>query len=269
VIGFESATELAGAYGVAVTTTMVITTVLAAVCARRRWGWHLVWLVPLIGAFLVVDLAFFGANMTKIVQGGWVPLLVAGTCFLLMTTWAEGVGLMADFEQRGLITIDYFLKDLDAHPVQRVPGTAVVMSALPLGISRTLLHNIKHNKVLHERVIQLTVLTEEVPTVDPGERIEIDRYRPDFIRVNARFGFMETPNVPRVLELVRARGVPCDPASTTYFLGRETVVIGSSETMSRWRKHLFAVMLRNAYRAHLHFGIPNNRVIEIGAQVSL
>ncbi len=269
VVGFGSSTHLAGAYGVAVTTTMVTTTILTGFCAVRCWRWSPALVVPVAAAFLVVDLAFFGANLPKIAAGGWVPLGVAAAAFIVMTTWAYGVARISEYEARSTLSVDYFLDDLHEHPVTRVPGTAVFMCGNPEGVSRTLLHNIKHNKVIHERNIMLTILYEEIPYVAEEERIEIKRYRPGFLRIIARSGFMETPRTLRILEAAAARGIPFNEGNTTYFFGHDTVIVKSGRGLGAWRAHLFRVLLQNSYRHYLRFGVPSNRVVEIGALVEL
>lgn len=269
VIGFGSSSKLAGAYGIAVSLDMVITTILAVLCAWRRWGWS-PWLMGLLGTFLLtIDLAFFGAAATKFFHGGWLPIVVALFVFALMTTWRRGVDLLDDYSSAGRLPVEYFLADLDAHPMTRVAGTAIVMDARGTGVPRTLLHNIKHNKVLHERVILLTLRTADVPHVEPGFRTRVHRYRDDFIRVEAQYGFMENPSVAEVLELANRLGVDCDQHQATYFFGRETLIIGEKRGFATWRKYLYDFMFRNEYGAYLHLGVPPNRVIEIGQQVEI
>jgi KUP system potassium uptake protein len=269
VLGFRSSSSLAGAYGIAVALTMVVTTILTGVCARRRWGWSKPAALLLTGAFLLIDLAFFGAAATKLADGGWVPLVVAIAIYLVMTTWRRGADLLDEYATAARLPVEYFLADLDAHPLTRVPGMAVVMDARGAGVPRTLLHNIKHNKVLHERVLLLTLRVADLPHVDNEVRLRVHRYRDDFVRVVAFYGFMETPSVAEVLELARAQGVDCDPHQATYFFGRETLVIGEKKGLSTWRKYVYDFLFRNAYGAYLHLGVPPNRVIEIGQQVEI
>ena len=269
VIGFGSSAALAGAYGIAVSLTMVVTTGLAAVCGRRRWGWSKPMAIVIASGFLVVDMSFFGAALTKIVDGGWLPLLVAGCIYTVMNTWRRGADLLDDYAKAARLPVEYFLADLDAHPITRVPGTAVVMDARGVGVPRTLLHNIKHNKVLHERVVLLTLRTAEVPHVPAAERVRVQFYRPDFVRVVARYGFMESPSVSEVIELLKSRDLEIDAMQATFFFGRETLVIGRKPGFSTWRKYLYDFLFRNAYGAYLHMGVPPNRVIEIGQQVEI
>ena len=269
VLGFGSSTNLAGAYGIAVSLDMVITAILVTLLAWKRWGWS-PWLVGTLGTFMImVDLAFFGAAATKFFHGGWLPIVVALFVFSLITTWRRGTDLLDDYSSAARLSVEYFLADLDAHPMTRVPGTAVVMDARGEGVPRTLLHNIKHNKVLHERVLLVTIRTAEVPLVQPGFRARVERYRDDFIRIEADYGFMENPSVAEVLEVARELGVECDTAQATYFFGTETLLIGEKRGLATWRKYLYDFLFRNSYGAYLHLGVPPNRVIEIGQQVEI
>jgi len=269
VLGFRSSSALAGAYGIAVALTMVCTTILAGVCAARRWGWSKNRAMLVVGTFLFIDLAFFLAASTKIAHGGWVPIVVATLMFTIMTTWRRGADLLDEYASAARLPVEYFLADLDAHPLTRVGGTAVVMDARGSGVPRTLLHNIKHNKVLHERILLLTLRTAEMPHVSPEDRLHIHTYREDFVRVVAHYGYMENPNVSEVLDLAREKGVSCDPQQATYFFGRETLIIGEKKGLATWRKYIYDFLFRNAYGAYLHLGVPPNRVIEIGQQVEI
>ncbi len=269
VVGFGTSAALAGAYGIAVSLTMVVTTGLAAVCARRRWGWSKPLALAVGAGFMVVDMSFFGAAATKIIDGGWLPLIVAVLIYAVMDTWRRGADLLDGYAKDARLPVEYFLADLDAHPMTRVSGTAIVMDARGVGVPRTLLHNIKHNKVLHERILLLTLRTAEVPHVSAEERVRVQFYRPDFLRAVARYGFMETPSVSEVLELLKSRDVDIDPMQATFFFGRETLVIGRKAGLATWRKYLYDFLFRNAYGAYLHMGVPPNRVIEIGQQVEI
>jgi KUP system potassium uptake protein len=269
VLSFGESSALAGAYGVAVSSTMIITTILAFLFTRRRWGWSLWAALTVAAAFLIVDSAFFIANMTKIEDGGWVPLLAAGVVALFMTTWYRGRFLLARELRQDRADVDSFLHDIEKHPPMRPPGLAVFMDSNPTGIPRTLLHNLKHNRVLHERVVLLTVATEEIPRVPTEERMTVNALAPGFIRVVARYGYMERPNVPALLRQARDQGLWYEPMLTTFFLSRETLICTTRPGMGRWRKRLFALMLRNALRATAHYGIPPNRVVELGAEVTI
>ncbi|RMD84347.1 MAG: potassium transporter Kup, partial [Candidatus Dadabacteria bacterium] len=268
-IGFGSSSALSGAYGVAVTTTMVITTILLFFCMRRRWGWSLLRAAGVVSFLLVIDLAFFAANMTKLFLGGWFPLVIAGAVFAIISTWRQGRRQVAERLAQGLPSLDYFVRDLKEHPIPRVPGTAVFLVSDPRQTPQVLMHNIKHNKVVHEQVVVLTIVTEEVPRVPESERFDIEMFEEGVIRIVAHYGFMETPAIPAILRRALPPGAAYRPEQTTYFLGRETIVLGPDRSMSRWRKRLFSLLLRLQREAVLHFGIPTNRVVELGRQVKL
>jgi KUP system potassium uptake protein len=269
VLGFGSSANLAGAYGVAVVTTMILTTILAFACMRLCWGWSMPKAAALAACLLAVDLAFFTANIPKIEQGAWVPLAIAAIVYILFTTWKRGRALLGERFRKEQISVEVLLRDLAEHQPIRAPGTAVFMDSNPSGIPRTLVHNLKHNHVLHERVILLTVIQEEVPRIPWSEKLEIHELAPHFFRIMAHYGFMEEPNVPAILRYVERDGLEYKPMETTFFLGRETLVMSRSRGMNYWRKLLFALLSRNAQRATLHYGIPPNRAIEIGAQVEM
>ncbi|KFE60779.1 potassium transporter Kup [Hyalangium minutum] len=270
VLGFRSANALAGAYGIAVTGTMGITTMLTYVVARERWGVRRALALPMAGVFFVVDLAFFGANAVKVAEGGWFPLVLAVSIFTLMTTWKRGREILGAKMRAASMDLKDLLESLQgAHPPLRVPGTAVFMTSHPEGTPSALLHNLKHNKVLHEQVVLLTILFEDVPHVPPEERVEVEKLEQGFIRVIARYGFMDSPNVPDILKRGREQGLQFQLMSTSFFLGRETLIPTKQPGMARWREHLFAWMSRNARTATAFFRIPPNRVVELGAQVEL
>lgn len=269
VIGFRSSSNLAAAYGVAVTTTMAVTTILFYVVARLRWGWSLLPALCLCALFLVIDLSFFGANIIKVVDGGWFPLVVAALVFLLMTTWKKGRQILAERFRARAIPVEEFLHRLLQHPPLCVPGTAIFMYSNPEGVPPALLHNIEHNHVLHERVIILNVRTEEIPHVSVEERVEVSALAKWFYRVTVRYGFMDDPNIPEALEDAASQGLEYKPSETTYFLGRETLIANEHGGMPAWRDSIFIFMSRNARRATRYFHIPPDRVIEVGAQVKL
>ena len=269
VIGFGSSSALASAYGVAVTTTMVITTILAYFAARHVLGWNTAAAVAVTAAFLFADLAFFGANMVKVVHGGWFPLVVAIGVFTLMTTWRRGRQILIDRIQEVGMSDGDFLKSIGRHSPPRVSGTAVFMDRTVDEIPLPLLHNLKHNKVLHESVVLLTIVTEEVPYVSDEEQTEVRELGGGLYRIVARYGFMEIPEVPALLASVEVPGVSFDPASTSFFLGRETLLATSRPGMAIWRERLFSWMVRNAQGAALYFRLPTNRVVELGAQIEL
>jgi KUP system potassium uptake protein len=268
-LGFRDSTHVAAAYGVAVTTTMVITTLLLFRVERERWKWPLWASLLFTGFFLAVDLAFWGANIVKIPAGGWFPLVVGAVIFTAMTTWKTGRGLLAERMNAGTMPIEMFLADVFRNPPHRVPGTAVFMYGNPAGTPPALLHSLKHYKVLHERTVFLSVTTEEVPHVEPAERLAVTELGEGFYRITLAYGFMEDPDVPEALSAVQVPGLDLSPARTSYFLGRETLIPSKEPGMFRWRRGLFAIMARNARPATAFFGLPANRVVELGAQIRL
>jgi KUP system potassium uptake protein len=272
VVGFGSSTALGAAYGIAVTGTMAITSVLFVVVAAGRWHWPPWRALALAAAFLAVDLAFLGANTLKIAHGGWVPLVVAIGLFTLMTTWKRGRDILRERLTEMSMPLDTFLTSLASSTIPRVPGTAVFMTS-DTGAPMVLLHHLKHNKVLHEKVILLSVQATEIPEVKNADRLEVRRLEHGFVRVIARYGFMESPDVKDVMELLRRQGVRSRPLETSYYLGREQLIPRSKAwkrgglSMSIWRKRLFAVMARNARSAAEFFQLPPNRVVELGTQI--
>jgi KUP system potassium uptake protein len=269
VIGFGSATNLAGAYGVAVTSTMVITTLLLYVVAREQWHWSLLAAGLMAAFFLSFDLAFFGANLVKIPHGGWFPLVIAAVVYTLMATWQRGRHLLFSRLRERAVPLDILLGDIKADPPIRVPGTAVFMTPNPGATPPALVHNLTHNKVLHEQIVFLTVLTEEVPVVLPQERVRVENLGDGFYWVTARYGFMQDPSVPDILERVAAFGLEVRLEATTFFLGRETLLATERPGMARWREALFSFMSRNALRATAFFKIPPDQVFEVGVQVEM
>jgi KUP system potassium uptake protein len=270
VIGFQKSSNLAAAYGVAVTTTMVITAILAYVVARRMWRIPRTLALLITLPFLAIDLAFFGANIVKIPAGGWFPLVVAAAIYTAMMVWKDGRELLGRRQSEGTLPIDLFLKDVDRRAKARVPGTAVFLTTNAEGTPRSLLHNFKHNKVIHQTVLFLSIRTEEIPHVARRDRLEIHDLGNGFHRILARYGFMEDPDVPQLLEMVRLRGLEFDPGSVSYFLGRDTLIATRRQPgMSLWREKLFVLMKRNALGAERFFKLPPNRVIELGGQIEL
>jgi KUP system potassium uptake protein len=268
VIGFGSSSNLAAAYGMSVTANMAITTVLLCVVAKRRWGWR--WSAFALGAALLpIDLSFFGSNLLKIFHGGWFSLVVAGLVFAMMSTWKRGREVLRERLEEASLPLDLFLPDLETSTLPRVPGTAVFLTGDPAGTPPALLHNIKHNKVVHERTVLLTVITEDVPYTIPSERLTVKSLDQGFCRIVARYGFMEIPNVPALLEQVSSEKFPIDLPQVSYFLGREQLISTGASGMGRWREALFAFLSRNAQSANTYFRVPPNRVVELGAQVEL
>jgi len=269
VVGFRSSSNLAAAYGVAVTTDMVFTSILFAVVARSRWSWSLPAVIALAAAFLSVDLAFWGASLLKIPSGGWFPLVVAGAVFTIMTTWNHGRAILADRIAERTISFDRFLAGITANPPTRVAGTAVYMVRDPRGVPHALIQNLKHNRILHERIILLAVLTEATSHVPDSQRVQVETLAPTIYRVVAHHGFAEDPGVPELLERLRGEELNIDPAETTFFLGRETLLATNRPGMALWRERLFTVLSRNARRATVFFRLPPDRVVELGAQIEL
>lgn len=269
VLTFRSSSNLAAAYGVAVTATMVITTLLMYSVAHRRWGWSWWWVIPFFSFFLVIDFGFFASNMLKVTHGGWVPLAGAAVIYLLMTTWRTGRQVLYRRLKERSMPIEEFCKQLMRRPPLRVPGTAIYMAGDPWGVPVPLLHNVKHNRVLHERVAILTIATKEVPTVPRDERVEIQEIIPNFYRIIASYGFMETPKMKHVLEACREEDIHFNVNETTFVLGRETILASNTPAMPIWREKLFAVMSKNAQRPTAFFRIPPNQVIEVGIQVEI
>jgi KUP system potassium uptake protein len=240
---------------------------LFAVVARTRWGWSRLHVLGLTALFLFVDLSFLLANVVKIEHGGWVPLLMAGAVYVLMSTWKRGRMQLNDIQSKGALPLDTFLASLDRNPPLRVRGTAVFMTSTPAGVPVVLLHHLKHNKMLHETVVLLSVQTRGIPEVPPEHRLGLEKMGHGFYRVVANYGFMQSPNIPELLAVAAAEGVAVPPMDTSYYLGRERLVLTGQAKMSRWRKSLFALMSRNARSATEFFQIPPNRVIELGAQI--
>jgi KUP system potassium uptake protein len=269
VITFRSSAALAAAYGIAVALTMVITGMLLPVVAIEQWKWPMA--VVLIGSavFAAVDLAFVGANLFKVAQGGWLPLFIAVVLYTLMTTWKTGRRLVAERMTARAFPLEDFMAAVVATPPARVPGTAVFMTAQPRGTPPALAHNLRYNKVLHEHVIVLTVRTAPMPHVPPSNRLEVQTLGHGVFNVRAQYGFMEDPTVPEALMLSQQEGVTIDWDDVTYFLGRETIIVTRRRGMAIWREKLFVLMARNAVRATAFFRLPPERVVELGVQVEM
>jgi len=274
VLGFKSSSNLAAAYGIAVTGTMSITTLLFHRVMRDLWRWPRWRSWPLTTVFLAADLSFFFANVVKIEEGGWFPIAAAVLVFTLMSTWKRGRAVLAQNLRDSGLPLDLFLADVARRKPTRVPGTAVFMTSNLGTAPPVLLHHLKHNKVLHERVIFVSVLTEEIPQIPEGERVVARELGDGFFQVVSHYGFMEQPNVPALLEGLATLPPPnarlvVDTMETTFFLGRETLLPTGHSALATWRKRLFIVMARNAATASAFFGLPPNRVVELGAQIQL
>ena len=268
VLTFRSSSNLAAAYGIAVTGAMLIDTVLIAVVLINMWKWNRIVSGALIVLFFAVDLAYFSSNLTKIPAGGWFPLLVGAIAFTFLTTWAKGRQLMIARMNEASLPMEIFIKSA-APSAARVPGTAVFMTSSASGVPHALLHNLKHNKVLHERVVLLTVRIDDVPYVPEEKRLETTDYSAGFFRVLLRYGFMEEINVPAALAQLKDIGPQCKMMDTSFFLARQTLLPSSRPGMAIWREKLFAWMLRNAESAMEFFKLPTNRVVELGSQVEI
>ncbi|GGY94342.1 potassium transporter Kup [Novosphingobium colocasiae] len=268
VIGFQSSSNLAAAYGIAVTGTMLITACMVAVLTFAVWKWHPLLATLITAVFLIVDGLYFASNVTKIPDGGWFPLLVAAIAFTLLTTWATGRKLVRDRLEEDAMPIDLFLKSVGER-VKRVAGTSVFLASTTEGIPPALLHNLKHNHILHERVVILTVTNEGVPHIAPKERSEVADLGSGFYRIVLHFGFMDEVDIPAELAQESRAGGPFRPMETSYFLARQTLIPSARPGMAIWREKLFAWMVRNAQSAMEFFKLPTNRVIELGSQVEI
>jgi KUP system potassium uptake protein len=268
VIGFGESSGLAGAYGIAVTGTRNITSTLFFILITRRWGWSLWKAVPLVALFLIFDMSYFLANLLKIVDGGWFTLLTAILLTIIMTTWRKGrAEVIRKVGTR--LPLKLFLEDVARHDIPRVRGTAVFMSIHPEGTSPVLLHHLNHTKILYERVVFLSILSRNIPIVPAKERVKIDDLGQGFYQIVAHNGYMQRPNVPEILKLAEKFGLHINPAETSFFLGRVTLLPTGDSKMMRWRKGLFALMSRIAGSPTVYFGLPANRVVELGAQIQL
>ncbi|HEX7858231.1 MAG TPA: potassium transporter Kup [Sphingobium sp.] len=268
VLGFKNSGNLAAAYGIAVTGTMFITACMLGVLTFTVWKWH-----PLVaglatGLFLVIDAAYFLSNATKIPDGGWFPLLVAAVAFLLLTTWSKGRAIMHRYLYAGAMDLDLFIKST-GQSMKRVPGVAIFLTSSTQGVPPALLHNVKHNKILHQRIVILTVITEGVPHLLPEHRVRVKDHGSGFYRLSLHHGFMEEVNIPAELKLVDGCGGPIGPMETSYFLSRQTLIASKKPGMGIWREKLFAWMMRNAVSPMDFFKLPTNRVIELGSQLEI
>jgi len=268
VLTFRSSSNLAAAYGIAVTGAMLIDSVLISVVLRQMWNWNRYAVAALLVLFFAVDFTYLSANLLKIPAGGWFPLLVGAIAFTFLTTWAKGRQLMISRMNEASLPMEIFIKSA-APSAARVPGTAVFMTSSASGVPHALLHNLKHNKVLHERVILLTVRIEDVPYVPLEKRLETNDYGSGFYRVVLRYGFMEEIDVPSALAQLKGIGQQCRMMDTSFFLARQTLLASSRPGMAIWREKLFAWMLRNAESAMEFFKLPTNRVVELGSQVEI
>ncbi|HEY6092989.1 MAG TPA: potassium transporter Kup [Gemmatimonadales bacterium] len=269
VFGFQTSSNLAGAYGVALSTLMALTTVMFYVMSREVWGWSIVKAASVAGVFLIVDLTFLVSNALKIWHGGWVPLAIAIILYFVMSTWKRGREILSKRMMEKTVPLKLLLADLAAEPPVRVPGTAVFMYGSSDGTPPALVLNLTHNKVLHEKIVFLTIMTEDVPHVPPDTRVTVRRSGKGFHSVTARYGFMQDPDIGEVLAACKKSHLDIPLEGTTFFLGRETLIASDRPGMAMWREHLFSFMSRNALRATAFFKIPPNQVFEVGAYVEL
>jgi KUP system potassium uptake protein len=269
VFAFRSSSNLASAYGVSVTAAMVIDTLLAFFVVWRYWKWPLWQTALILIPLLLLEQVFLTANFLKVFEGGWVPLLLAACIGLIMVTWVRGSRLLSKQTRKNEADLDWLLRKLEAKPPHRVPGTAVFFTADPTAAPTALMHNLKHNRVLHERNIILSIRTEEVPRVPRYERVTVDRVTDTFIRVVARYGFMETPSVPKILEVCRRKDLNIDIGATSFFLSRRNLKTTSKSEMPLWQDKLFVALARSAQDATTYFQIPTDRVVEVGTQVAV
>ena len=268
VLTFQSSSNLAAAYGIAVTGAMFIDTCLIAIVMVVLWKWKLWITVPLLAVFFIVDGAYFAANLTKVPDGGWFPLAVGGVAFVILTTWAKGRKIMRKNMAESAMPIEVFTKSA-ANSATRVPGTAIFMASSSAGVPSALLHNIKHNKVIHERVVILTVNIQDIPTVAADKRCEAKDLGHGFYRLILHFGFMQETDVPEALKEVKGCGMEFDMMTTSFFLSRQTLLPSKKPEMMIWREKLFAWLLRNAATAMEFFKLPTNRVVELGSQMEI
>ncbi len=269
VIGFKESSGLAGAYGIAVTGTMIITSLLYFLVLTHNWKWPLWKAVLLVGMFVVFDVAFISGNLFKIADGGWFPLFVAAGVAVAMTTWRKGRAELSRRLAGGRFPIAIFLDEISRSKMPRVPGTAVFLTLSSDGTPPSLLHHVKHNHILHEQVVLLSIRSTDSPTVPPEEQIKLEELGQGFYRLIALYGYMQTPNVPELMRDASRFGLMTEPMTTTYYLGRETLLTGGKSKMLRWRKAVFAFMSRNSGNPTVYFGIPPNRVVELGTQIEL
>jgi KUP system potassium uptake protein len=269
VVMFRSSSNLAAAYGIAVCTDMLITTVLTFFVIRYSWGYNLTLCILATGFFLLVDLAFWASNLLKLFEGGWFPLVMGGLIFTLMLTWKEGRRLLSEKLRDDAIALPSFLASVFVAPPTRVDGTAVFLTAAPNTVPNALLHNLKHNKVLHQHNLFVTVRSHEVPWIGLDKRLEIEALGHDCWQVTIHYGFKNDPDVPKALEQIKARGCALDPMCTSYFLSRDTVIPTIGGGMARWREKLFAQMHHNASAAADFLKLPNNAVVELGSKIEI
>ena len=269
ILGFKSSGNLAGAYGVAVSGTMLITTVLALFIARKIWPVKMIILVPVASFFIVANIAFFLSCLLKIGSGGWIPVFIAATVYFLMTIWKKNRAIIREKMESQSLPVNIFIKDIEHSKPLRVSGTAVFLSGNSTGIPRTLLHNFKHNKVLHSTTVLMSIKNEDIPFVADATRSEITELGCGIYRIMVRYGFSENPDIPKVLQNIKHEKINLDPMRTTFFLGRETLLVNNAPLLIKWEKKIFAFMSKNSFDASKFYKIPPGRVIELGLQIEI
>ncbi len=269
VLAFQKSGGLAGAYGIAVTADMGFTSILYFFVITRTWGWSFVKAIPLLVIFLMFDISYFSANLLKVLDGGWITLTIAAVVATSLATWRDGRAALAKIMLSSRLPVDLFLEDVAKHDTPRVRGTAVFMSVSPVGIPISLMHHFKHNQVLHEKVVLLSIRSADIPNVGDDKKIDMEDLGQGFYRIVASYGFMEKPDVPRIMSLASLQGLATDPATTSYYLSRESLLTGGDSKMTEWRKVLFAFMSRNSRTATAYFDVPPDRVVELGVQIQI
>ena len=266
---FRNSEHLAAAYGIAVTGTFLCTTILAAVVFRREYGWPRWVVIGVFGSLSVIDIVFFSSNLLKLADGGWVPLVLGAALIAMMTSWQRGRALLFARWQQDSMPLAPFLARLPSSRIERVPGQAIFLTGNPDHVPGALLHNLKHNKILHRKVLFVNVRTEDVPEIAPEARAEVTELSPDIHRVTLHYGFLENPNIPQALESLNSRGIGFDPMTSSYFLGRELLVSAATPKLPAWRLWLFLLLARNSVPVTEFFRIPPDRVVELGARIAI
>ena len=269
IFSFRTSTNLAAAYGVSVTAAMVIDTMMAFFVIWKCWQWPLWRVFAVVVPLLLIEQAFFAANILKLLEGGWVPLVIAGFLALIMFTWVRGTRVLAKVTKRNEADLDWLVRKLEAKPPHRVPGTAVFLTGDPYAAPTSMLHNLKHNRVMHERNVILSIRTDDTPRIARHERITIDRISDRFLRIVARYGFMETPSVPKILEHARRKDCNIDIGATSFFVSRRSLRMTAKSELPRWQERLFIALAASAEDATTYFQIPTDRVVEVGTQVAI
>jgi KUP system potassium uptake protein len=269
VLGFQTSDNLAAAYGIAVTLAMAIDSLLIFIVLRKMWHWSAALASAIVVPLLFIDFSFLASNALKIPEGGWVPIVIGTVLFTLLTTWKKGRAILLERLSEETMPLEVFVESIQANPPLRVPGTAIFLTSTPSRVPSALLHNLKHNKVLHDRVVLLTLTTRDIPRVPLAERFRLDHLGDSFHQMEAFFGFKEDPDIPALLDECGRRNLAFDMMDTSFFLSRETLIASVAPGMALWREKLFVSMSKNAVKATEFFHVPTNRVVELGTQVEL